>query len=227
MDSTGTSIYYELCWHSKSAQQFYDLKPGKYTSIFTDMTPGCMHQWYSTMHTLLCLQQVDLSSDISIMIICHITVECHYKAAQYNMIFAILQQWLRHYLNPSLYWQKTPQLSPSWASCGGVYSEDIFLENWPCYYGTTLCVCVYIYIYIYIHTVTILLMFSWPCAHLVSRVSRPQFCWGLAILCDPPFFSGYIGFGGVVVKFYSSVELLFIFWLIFYCSMWLCFSPGI
>ena len=44
-------------------------------------------------------------------------------------------------------------------------------------------------------------------AHLVSRVSRPQFCWGLAILCDPPFFSGYIEFGGVVVKFYSSVEI--------------------
>ena len=35
----------------------------------------------------------------------------------------------------------------------------------------------------------------------------PQFCWGLAILCDPPFFSGYIEFGGVVVKFYSSVEI--------------------
>ena len=45
-------------------------------------------------------------------------------------------------------------------------------------------------------------------AHLVSRVSRPQFCWGLAILCDPPFFSGYIEFGGVVVKFYSSVEII-------------------
>ena len=44
-------------------------------------------------------------------------------------------------------------------------------------------------------------------AHLVSRVSRPQFCWGLAILCDPPFFSGYIEFGGVVVKFDSSVEI--------------------
>ena len=44
-------------------------------------------------------------------------------------------------------------------------------------------------------------------AHLVSRVSRPQFCWGLAILCDPPFFSGYVEFGGVVVKFYSSVEI--------------------
>ena len=44
-------------------------------------------------------------------------------------------------------------------------------------------------------------------ARLVSRVSRPQFCWGLAILCDPPFFSGYIEFGGVVVKFYSSVEI--------------------
>ena len=44
-------------------------------------------------------------------------------------------------------------------------------------------------------------------AHLVSRVSRPQFCWGLAILCDPPFFSGYIEFGGVVVKFYPSVEI--------------------
>ena len=44
-------------------------------------------------------------------------------------------------------------------------------------------------------------------AHLVSRVSRPQFCWGLAILCDPPFFSGYIEFGGVVVKFYSSAEI--------------------
>ena len=44
-------------------------------------------------------------------------------------------------------------------------------------------------------------------AHLVGRVSRPQFCWGLAILCDPPFFSGYIEFGGVVVKFYSSVEI--------------------
>ena len=29
----------------------------------------------------------------------------------------------------------------------------------------------------------------------------------LAILCDPPFFSGYIEFGGVVVKFYSSVEI--------------------
>ena len=28
-----------------------------------------------------------------------------------------------------------------------------------------------------------------------------------AILCDPPFFSGYIEFGGVVVKFYSSVEI--------------------
>ena len=34
-----------------------------------------------------------------------------------------------------------------------------------------------------------------------------DFCWGLAILCDPPFFSGYIEFGGVVVKFYSSVEV--------------------
>ena len=44
-------------------------------------------------------------------------------------------------------------------------------------------------------------------AHLVSRVSGPQFCWGLAILCDPPFFSGYIEFGGVVVKFYSSVKI--------------------
>ena len=44
-------------------------------------------------------------------------------------------------------------------------------------------------------------------AHLVNRVSRPQFCWGLAILCDPPFFSGYIELGGVVVKFYSSVEI--------------------
>ena len=44
-------------------------------------------------------------------------------------------------------------------------------------------------------------------AHLVSRVSRPQFCWGLAILCDPPFFSGYIEFDGVVVKFYSFVEI--------------------
>ena len=44
-------------------------------------------------------------------------------------------------------------------------------------------------------------------AHLVSRVSRPQFCWGLAIFCDPPFFSGYIEFGGVVVKFNSSVEI--------------------
>ena len=29
----------------------------------------------------------------------------------------------------------------------------------------------------------------------------------VAILCDPPFFSGYIEFGGVVVKFYSSVEI--------------------
>ena len=44
-------------------------------------------------------------------------------------------------------------------------------------------------------------------AHPVSRVNRPQFCWGLAILCDPPFFSGYIEFGGVVVQFYSSVEI--------------------
>ena len=44
-------------------------------------------------------------------------------------------------------------------------------------------------------------------AYLVSRVSRSQFCWGLAILCEPPFFSGYIEFGGVVVKFYSSVEI--------------------
>ena len=43
--------------------------------------------------------------------------------------------------------------------------------------------------------------------HFISRVSRPQFCWDLAILCDPPFFSGYIEFGGVVVKFYSSVEI--------------------
>ena len=41
-------------------------------------------------------------------------------------------------------------------------------------------------------------------AHLVSRL---QFCWGLVILCDPPFFSGYIEFGGVVVQFYSSVEI--------------------
>ena len=40
-----------------------------------------------------------------------------------------------------------------------------------------------------------------------STTIKPQFCWGLAILCDPPFFSGYIEFGGVVVKFYSSVEI--------------------
>ena len=26
-------------------------------------------------------------------------------------------------------------------------------------------------------------------------------------MCDPPFFNGYIEFGGVVVKFYSSVEI--------------------
>ena len=39
----------------------------------------------------------------------------------------------------------------------------------------------------------------------IQRVSRPQFCWGRAILCDPPFFPGCIEFGGVVVKFYSSV----------------------
>ena len=44
-------------------------------------------------------------------------------------------------------------------------------------------------------------------AHLVSRVSRPQLCWGLAILCDPPFFSGYIEFGGVVVKFLLCITL--------------------
>ena len=48
------------------------------------------------------------------------------------------------------------------------------------------------------------LKFHWS---LFLRVSRPQFCWGLAILCDPPFFSGYIEFGGVVVKFYPSVEI--------------------
>ena len=47
-------------------------------------------------------------------------------------------------------------------------------------------------------------------ALLVSRVSRPQFCWGLAILCDPPFFSGYIEFGGVVVKFYSVEITLYL-----------------
>ena len=53
-------------------------------------------------------------------------------------------------------------------------------------------------IYIYIYNMS---------SSCYRRVSRPQFCWGLAILCDPPFFSGYIEFGGVVVKFYSSVEI--------------------
>ena len=44
-------------------------------------------------------------------------------------------------------------------------------------------------------------------SHSSLTVNLLDAVWGLAILCDPPFFSGYIEFGGVVVKFYPSVEI--------------------
>ena len=40
------------------------------------------------------------------------TAECRYNAAQYNMIFNTTLQWLKHYINQSLFSQKTPHTPP-------------------------------------------------------------------------------------------------------------------
>ena len=44
---------------------------------------------------------------------CPFTVECHHNVVQYNVILHTALQWFRHYLDHSLYTQRTLPISPA------------------------------------------------------------------------------------------------------------------
>ena len=74
------------------------------------------------------------------------TVECHYSMLQHNMILHMIQQWLRQNMDQRLYSQETPHSSPSRASYGVSFCEDLG-ENWR--YNVTALYIYNIYMYIY------------------------------------------------------------------------------